>query len=264
MIVGLVPPPPPPPPPFTVPAPGANGGATAGRRRRGSGEGSCCTAADAAIGVPLDLSNNGVTGGRDASGSGSLPSSSAVAATPRTPPCTQPDKGSDRPPPPPPHPVFGRPKGKTFGGGGGGKLVEALRPLMSGNTRTWLVVSVGGNGTSGPGAAWRALDVARRATGISTTCIRLRLVFYFYFIFIFADEMRIVRSRYLYQYACILRKKLSCKNKKGSSVFGKTSRCRRPYHMLRKLANMGEFGRASVKCPSVVRCLPLPSRRALP
>ncbi|CAM9316370.1 unnamed protein product [Ectocarpus fasciculatus] len=85
-------------------------------------------------------------------------------------------KAADSLPPstPPPHPVFGSPKGKTFGGGGGGKLVEALRPLMSGNTRTWLVVSVGGDGKGGGGAAWRALDVARRATGISTTCIRLR------------------------------------------------------------------------------------------
>lgn len=75
---------------------------------------------------------------------------------------------------PRPHPVFGAPKGKSFGGGGGGKLVEALQPLISGNTRTWLVVSVGGEGQGRPGVAWRALDVARRATGISTTCIRLR------------------------------------------------------------------------------------------
>ncbi|CAN0100604.1 unnamed protein product, partial [Hapterophycus canaliculatus] len=75
---------------------------------------------------------------------------------------------------PRPHPLFGAPKGKSFGGGGGGKLVEALQPLISGNTRTWLVVSAGGEGQGGPGAAWRALDVARRATGISTMCIRLR------------------------------------------------------------------------------------------
>lgn len=69
------------------------------------------------------------------------------------------------------HPVFGCREGKS---GGSGKLVEALRPLISGNARTWMVVSVGGSGTGGPGAAWRALDVSRRATGICTSCIRLR------------------------------------------------------------------------------------------
>lgn len=77
-------------------------------------------------------------------------------------------------PPPTPHPVYGSPKGKSFGGGGGGMLVEALRPLISGNARTWLVVSVGEDGKGGSGAAWRALDVAHRATDIATTCIRLR------------------------------------------------------------------------------------------
>ncbi|CAM9970941.1 unnamed protein product, partial [Sphacelaria rigidula] len=78
-------------------------------------------------------------------------------------------------PPPPPHPIFGSRKGKAGGGGGGGgRLVEALRPLISGNARCWLVVSVGGGGSGGAGAAWHALDVARRATSICTTCIRLR------------------------------------------------------------------------------------------
>lgn len=79
-------------------------------------------------------------------------------------------------PPPPPHPIFGSPKGKVGGGGGGGTLVEALRPLISANARCWLVVSVGGAGSGGAGAAWHALDVARRATSICTTCIRLRWV----------------------------------------------------------------------------------------
>lgn len=78
------------------------------------------------------------------------------------------------PPTPPPHPIFGSPEGKSGGGGRGGRLVEALRPLISGNARSWLVVSVGGTGKGGAGAAWRALDVARRATSFCTTCIRLR------------------------------------------------------------------------------------------
>lgn len=77
-------------------------------------------------------------------------------------------------PPHPPHPIFGCPWGKAGGGNGGGRLVEALRPLISGNARSWLVVSVGGGGRGGEGAAWHALDVARRATGICTACIRLR------------------------------------------------------------------------------------------
>lgn len=82
------------------------------------------------------------------------------------------------PAPPPPrsaHPIFGAPNGKS-GGRGGGKLVETLRPLVSGNARCWLVVSVGGGGKGGAGAAWRSLDVARQGTGIATTCIRLRWV----------------------------------------------------------------------------------------
>lgn len=96
--------------------------------------------------------------------------------------CTAPTKvnaiipdGADSTPtvhPIPPHPVYGCRKPSP--GGGGGKLVEALRPLISGNARSWLVVSVGGGGRGGPGAAWRAMDVARQATGIGTTCIRLR------------------------------------------------------------------------------------------
>lgn len=78
------------------------------------------------------------------------------------------------PPPPPPHPVYGSPRGRSGGGVGGGRLVEALRPLIAGNTRSWLVVSVGGGGRGGARAAWRALDVARRAVAVSTTCIRLK------------------------------------------------------------------------------------------
>ncbi|CAB1120922.1 unnamed protein product [Ectocarpus sp. CCAP 1310/34] len=137
MMVGLVPPPPPPPPATAVPHNRVNGSdCNCGHIEKG---GIACDA-DRATAVKA-----------------------AAAAS-----------GSRPAPPPTAHPVFGSPKGKTFGGGGGGKLVETLRPLISGNTRTWLVVSVGGDGKGGGGAAWRALDVARRATGISTTCIRLR------------------------------------------------------------------------------------------
>lgn len=137
MMVGLVPPPPPPPPATAVPPDREN---DSGCNCRHVEKGGIACEADGATAVKA-----------------------AAAAS------------ESRPAPPPPaHPVFGSPKGKTFGGGGGGKLVEALRPLISGNTRTWLVVSVGGDGKGGGGAAWRALDVARRATGISTTCIRLR------------------------------------------------------------------------------------------
>lgn len=84
------------------------------------------------------------------------------------------------PPPLPPHPVYGsfvektRKRRSGGGGGCGGIFVEALRPLMSANARTWFVVSVGGGGRGGAGAAWRALDVARKAKDISTNCIRLR------------------------------------------------------------------------------------------
>lgn len=76
--------------------------------------------------------------------------------------------------PPAPQPPFGSPK-MNMGGGSEGKLVEALRALISGNARSWLVVSVGGRkGGGGGAAAQRVLDVARRATSITTTCIRLR------------------------------------------------------------------------------------------
>ncbi|CAN0007302.1 unnamed protein product, partial [Ectocarpus sp. 6 AP-2014] len=137
MMVGLVPPPPPPPPATAVPPDRVNdSGCNCGHVEKG--------------GITCDA--------------GGATAVNAEAAASKSRPA----------PPPPAHPVFGSPKGKTFGGGGGGKLVEALRPLISGNTRTWLVVSVGGDGKGGGGAAWRALDVARRATGISTTCIRLR------------------------------------------------------------------------------------------
>ncbi|CAM9119086.1 unnamed protein product [Ectocarpus sp. 4 AP-2014] len=137
MMVGLVPPPPPPPPATAVPPDRVND--------------SSCNCGH--------VEKGGIACGVD----GATAVQAAAAAS------------ESRPAPPPPaHPVFGSPRGKTFGGGGGGKLVEALRPLISGNTRTWLVVSVGEDGKGGGGAAWRALDVARRATGISTTCIRLR------------------------------------------------------------------------------------------
>lgn len=68
-----------------------------------------------------------------------------------------------------------QPPKMNMGGGSEGKLVEALRALISGNARSWLVVSVGGRkGGGGGAAAQRVLDVARRATSITTTCIRLR------------------------------------------------------------------------------------------
>eukprot|EP00752_Nemacystus_decipiens_P004987 g4535.t1 len=188
MVAGLVPPAPPPPPPAAAfpgksqasaagdgavdeegarpplsrgassePMPCSLCGAAAGRA---SDDGESCCAADASENLAPGATANTA---KAIAPCGGLPAAELLSPPP--PPL---------PPPPPRHPVFGSPKGKTFGGGGGGKLVEALRPLMSGNARTWLVVSVGGGGKGGPAAAWRALDVARRVTGVSTTCIRLR------------------------------------------------------------------------------------------
>ncbi|CAM9333740.1 unnamed protein product [Scytosiphon promiscuus] len=127
-----------------------------------------------AVATCTSVPNDGECGGCRTSSLGSTVDKHEESACATVVPDSGPQTSMRPPPQPRPHPVFGSPKGKSFGGGGGGKLVEALQPLISGNTRTWLVVSVGGEGQGGAGAAWRALDVARAATAICTTCIRLR------------------------------------------------------------------------------------------
>ncbi|CAM9421553.1 unnamed protein product [Laminaria digitata] len=138
----------------------------------GSRPGGCTLSGDCTCDACSGAASLGPSNG-NAGGDGDGHKNSEPAAVEET--TTAADVAPPPPPrPPPPHPVYGSPKGKSFGGGGGGRLVEALRPLIAGNARTWLVVSVGGEGKGGPGAAWRVLDVARRATDIATTCIRLR------------------------------------------------------------------------------------------
>eukprot|EP00903_Cladosiphon_okamuranus_P012512 g11716.t1 len=178
MMTGLLP-----PPPCPVAASTSQTSAASVGGEGAVGEEGCSSLSRAASVEPMPCSSCGASTGRARDIAESCCAAevneecapSAAITAKASAPCGAVAAAEQPPPPlPPPHPVFGSPKGKTFGGGGGGKLVEALRPLMSGNTRTWLVVSVGGDGKGGPAAAWRALDVARRVAGVSTTCIRLR------------------------------------------------------------------------------------------
>lgn len=184
MMAGLLPPPPPPPPPSSLP-PSAT--ATSQASAAAGVEGPSAVDEEARPPLPraasAELTPRSLCEAVAGNAGGNVGSCCAAEASEDLAASAHDQKAAkplvelgaaEQPPPPPTHPVFGSPKGKTFAGGGGGKLVEALRPLMSGNTRTWLVVSVGGGGKGGPPAAWRALDVARRVTGVSTTCIRLR------------------------------------------------------------------------------------------